>query len=206
MNMPTRRLSSRTERGYTLIEMLVVIAIIGITMPAVYIAIQALYRVHASTLARAVAVTETTKGVQEIVRDVRSAVYAENGALPIVALATSSLTIYADTDLDGLIERVRYFLDGTSVRKGIIEPTGTSSYPVAQESVTLLMTNIINTTASTSLFRYYTATGTEIVTPSASLAVRRVDVACVARSTIGTVADAVTVASSASIRNLKDSY
>lgn len=206
MSIPTRRPSSRAECGYTLLEMLVVIAIIGITMPAVYAAINALYHVHGSTLARAVAVTETTKGIREIVRDVRSAVYAENGSLPIVALATSSLTIYADTDLDGVVERVRYFLDGTTVRKGVIEPTGTSSYPVAQESVTPLMANIINTTASTSLFRYYTATGTEIVTPSASLAVRRVDVTCVARSPAGTTTDAVTVASSASIRNLKDSY
>lgn len=206
MNTTARLSPSHTERGYTLLEMLVVLAIIVITVPVVYAAIQALYHVHESTLARAMAVTETTRGVQEMVRDVRSAVYAENGSLPIVALATSSLTIYADTDLDGVVERVRYFLDGTTVRKGIIKPTGTSSYPVAQESVASLIPNIINTSASTSLFRYYTATGTEIVTPSASLAVRRVDVVCVARSTKGTAADAVTIASSASIRNLKDSY
>jgi len=130
-------------RGYTLIEMLVVIAIIGIIMPAIYLAINALYETHAYTLTRSFALTEATKGVREVIRDVRSAVYAENGALPLVEIGTSTLTMYTDTDFDGRVERVRYFLNGTDVQKGIIEPTSTSSYPVSTEVVETMAQHIV---------------------------------------------------------------
>jgi len=73
-------------QGYTLIEMLVAIFIISIILPALFMSIANLYETHAQTISRAFTLVETTKGVKEVVRDVRSAVYSEEGSLPLVTI------------------------------------------------------------------------------------------------------------------------
>jgi len=202
MNEHTHRIA----RGMTLIELLVAIAITLLLLPVIYLSIQALYDTHATTLARAFAVVEATDAMQEIVRDVRGAVFAENGALPLVDIATSSLTLYADADLDGTVERVRYFLDGTVLWRGIIEPTSTSSYPEANESVDELASGMRNAANSTSVFHYYSATSSEITSMSQVLDVRRVEIFLQVEGRFGQQQHTIELRSSASIRNLKDQY
>lgn len=194
------------NKGYTLIEALVVVAIISIIVPAIMMAITDLYETHAVTLSSSLAVVETTKGVQEIVRDIRSAVYAEDGSLPLVAIATNSFTFFSDTDFDGDVERIRYYLDADELRKGIIEPTASSSYPESTETTERLVGRTANTETLTPIFRYYSATGTEITTSALMLEVRRVEVTVVGRSRFGNETSDVTIRSSASIRNLKETY
>lgn len=186
--------------------MLVAVAIIGIVVPVLFNSIITLYDTHARTLSRALALVEATKGVKEVVRDVRAAVYAENGTLPLVDIATSTITLYSDTDYDGTVERVRYFLSGTSVQKGIIEPTATSSYPTNTETVETIVSEVANVTNGVPLFRYYSATSTEITTSSRMLDVRRVEVQFVGFSQFRSEQSEVAIRSSASIRNLKDVY
>lgn len=204
--MPLLKNKNKYSQGYTLIEMLVVIAIISIILPVLVSSISSLYHTHAKTLSRALAVVETTKGVKEVVRDVRAAVYAENGALPIVSIATSTLTLYSDTDNDGVAEQVRYFLDGESIRKGTIEPTATATYPAGSETFQTLIDRVINADTNTPLFRYYTATGTEITSSAQALEVRRVEILFIGASRFGSETSEVSLRSSASIRNLKETY
>ena len=194
------------NRGYTMIEMLMVVAIIGIIVPVLYGSIVSLYRNQGKTIARALALSEATQGVQDIVRDVRAAVYGENGALPIVSIATSSLTLFADTDFDGRVERVRYVLNGTTMQKGVVEPTATSSYVLSTEVVETLASNITNGQTATPVFRYYSATSTEITSSASILNVRRVTVELVAEARFSGNVTQVTLRSAAAIRNLKDAY
>jgi prepilin-type N-terminal cleavage/methylation domain-containing protein len=198
--------STKQYAGYTLLEMLMAIAIISIIFPVLFATINSLYESHATSLSQSFALVETTNGIKEIVRDVRSAVYAENGALPIRAMSTNSLTLYSDTDRDGSIEEVRYFLSGTTMYKGVIEPTSTSSYPTNTEIITELTTNIINIASSTPVFRYFNATSTEITTMTNTIDVRRVEVQLIGTSHFWSENSVVTLRSSASIRNLKEVY
>lgn len=186
--------------------MIVTIAIFSIIMPVVYSAISSLYKTHAYTFSKALALSEATEGVQEVVRDVRGAVYAENGALPIVSMATSSLVLYTDTDFDGYVERVRYYLDGTTIYKGIVEPTSTSSYPLNTETTVILTEGVANVASGDAVFRYFTSTSTELFLSTDTLDVRRIEVLFVAESTFGHETARVRLGSSASIRNLKESY
>lgn len=197
---------TKKEAGYTLIEMLVVIAIIGIIIPVLFNSINTLYSTHARTLSRAMALIEATDGVKEVVRDVRAAVYAENGALPLVEIATSTLTLYSDTDYDGTVERVRYFLNGNTVQKGIIEPTATSSYPENTETIDTIVSEVANVDNSVPLFRYYTATSSEVTSSGNILNVRRVEVQFIGSSRFRSEQSEVAIRSSASIRNLKNVY
>ncbi len=196
----------RREDGYTLVELLVAIAIILLIIPVLYASIETVYSSHARTIARAFALIEASHGVETIVRDVRAAVYAEDGSLPLVSIGTSSLTLFADTDYDGRVERVRYFLASSTLSKGTIEPTSTSSYPTASETVTTVARGITNSASSSPLFRYYSATSSPIVSASSSLLVRRIEVEVIAQARFRRELATTTLQSSASIRNLKDQY
>jgi prepilin-type N-terminal cleavage/methylation domain-containing protein len=193
------------NRGMTLVELLVAIAIIGIVLPSLYMGIQSLYETHSYTLSRALALSKTTGVLKDIVRDIRASVYSEDGELPLDLIATSSLTLYADTDFDGRVEKVRYFLDNTTLRKGVVEPSSTSSYD-GTEVVFEMANNIVNTANNVDLFRYYTATGTEVFNQADILDVKRVDVYLEAEQRFGVKSGGVSLRSSASVRNLKDKY
>jgi prepilin-type N-terminal cleavage/methylation domain-containing protein len=194
-------------RGMTLIEMLVVIAIMSIILPALYGTIVSLYKTHGATFARAVAVTEATNASRAIVRDIRASVYAEDGSLPLVSIATSSIIFFVDTDFDGRVERVRYTIQGTDIIKGVIEPTSTASYPIGSETTQTLAHDIVNNSTTTiPAFRFFSATSTEITATSSMLNIRRIEVELVSGNTTGTSTNWVRIQSSASIRNLKDSY
>jgi len=197
---------SNKKQGYTLIEMLVVVAIILIIVPTLFVSIRHLYDSHSLTLSKALALADTTNGVKAIVRDVRSAVYAENGALPVVEIATSTLTLYTDTDFDGKVERVRYYLVNGTIFKGIIEPTAIPDYPIASETTEVLISNVVNQNTALPLFRYYTSTSSEITNLTDTLSVRRIQVEIIGSSRFGNKTSEVSLQSSASIRNLKETY
>ena len=77
-----------------------------------------------------------------------------NGAYPIAQASSSSFTFFSDIDADGAFEQVRYFASGTTLFKGVINPTGADpiSYPPTGEIVTEVVHNIIN---ATNIFAYY---------------------------------------------------
>lgn len=202
----TMRWVTRSSKGYTLVEMLVVVAIIGIIFPAMMQLIVTLYRSHSDTFARSAALTEVTTASKEIVRDIRSAMQSEAGALPIVTTGTDALTIYADTDLDGRIERVRYYVSGRDLMKGVIEPTAVPDYPTGSETVTELAAGIVNAEVGVPVFRYFDAESNEIAAGTDLLSIRRITVELAAESALGRQSRDVRVRSSASIRNLKDQY
>jgi type II secretory pathway pseudopilin PulG len=188
------------------VELLVALAIMTLIIPVMYATLQTMYRSHASALARSLALTAGTNATEEIVRDVRGAVYGEDGSLPVAAIATSSVTLYADTDLDGAVERVRYTLVGTTLEKGVIEPTVTSSYPQGNETTSDLVTGVTNVRNGVPLFRYYAADGTELAAASDTMDVRRIVVTMDTEVRFFTATEAVESRSGAAIRNLKENY
>lgn len=139
--------------GFTLIEMVVVIALTTLIMIVLSTMLVNFYKTNAYVLAQTVATDSARRGVEDVVKYVREASIATDSAYPIQSAATSSVSFYADTNNDGTFEQVTYAAqDGTFIR------TITGS-----DVVMTLATNLTST--STPLFQYYDSSGAELTTP-----------------------------------------
>lgn len=77
--------------------------------------------------------------------EIRSMGPANTGGYAIESATTTSFIFYSDIDGDGLFERVRYFLDGNILKKGVIKPTGNPlTYVPANEQTREMVHNIVS--------------------------------------------------------------
>jgi len=73
----------RQNNGYTLAEMLTVIFVFTLVWIALAQTIMMLYRMQGFAIDQTLAVEEARRGVDQMAREIRQAVYGENGAYPI---------------------------------------------------------------------------------------------------------------------------
>ncbi len=142
------------EKGMTLIELLVAIAIssiIGLGLVSLqYILSQ-----------NQIAISNSYKSVNDanylasaISKEIRGARQSDNGAYLLSHAGDQEIIFYSDIDLDGKTEWVRYYLDGTSLMKETIKPTGYPAlYDLLSKNSSLASGNIRN--GATPLFYYY---------------------------------------------------
>lgn len=97
-------------RGFTLIETLVAIVIFTLISGAVSGLVLVLYRTHSYTFQQSVAIGETRKGIETMVREIREARPGDDGSYPIAKAEDKEFVFYSDIDKDGETERIRYFL------------------------------------------------------------------------------------------------
>ncbi|MDI6603218.1 MAG: type II secretion system protein, partial [Patescibacteria group bacterium] len=100
------------KRGFTLIETLVTIFVFTLAMGAVAGFIVMGYRTQNYTWQQSIAIQETRRGIETMVREIREGQNAESGAFIIESAKDYEFIFYSDIDKDLDIERVRYFLGG----------------------------------------------------------------------------------------------
>jgi prepilin-type N-terminal cleavage/methylation domain-containing protein len=124
------------RRGFTLLEILIASAIsVGVLALATFFAIDITN--FGLFLGNRL---ETERDLEQTLRifisEVRSMGPSENGSYPIAQADTTGFTFFTDLDADTTFEQVRYFLNGTTLQKGVIEPAGTPAvYDPANEVV-----------------------------------------------------------------------
>jgi len=161
----------QTKRtGFTLIETIVAIAIFTVAMFVVSAFILMMYRTQGYAFNQSQAISEARKGVETMVKEIREAQIAENGAYTIEATNDYEFTFYGDIDKDSTIERVRYFVDGTDFKKGVIKPTSVSQlsdlpiqYLSQNEQISVLSHYVRGVPP---IFRYYDDSGNELPAPA----------------------------------------
>lgn len=98
------------KKGFTIIEVLVAIAVFTLISGALMGSIVVIYRTQSYAVDQAVAIDEARRGVEVMAKELRQARYGENGAYPIGRASGKELIFYSDIDDDGRTERVRYYL------------------------------------------------------------------------------------------------
>ena len=121
-----------------------------------------LYRTNDYAIEQASAVSSAQRGLDHIVREIREAAYASNGAYPIVSFSPNEFVFYADVDSDPFIEKVRYFMQGTALKRGVTDPVGDPPQYTSTEVVTQLSDNVRNVGHGVPVFVYYDNNGTQI--------------------------------------------
>lgn len=190
-------------RGMTFIEAMVWIAMLVAAMTAIATTVLYFYRTNAYSLEQSTAVTSAQRGLEGMVRTIREAAFSSQGAFPIVSVSPNDFVFYADVDGDPLIERVHYYLSGTNLMRGILNPTGDPPDYVGTETSEVVAEYVRNLAVGTSTFRYYDALGSEIASSTtAYTAVRFVKVTLGVNVNVATLPNQLSLYSSAALRNL----
>jgi prepilin-type N-terminal cleavage/methylation domain-containing protein len=142
------------QAGFTLTEILVVsfiLVIVGIAIVNFQIDLFSLNKVSSDNI---VVQEEARRVLKALTAEARGMSPSNMGAYALAEIGTSTITFYTNTDNDTLQERVRYFLAGTTLKKGVIEPTGTPlTYNTNNEVIREVVHDIANGT--TSIFTFF---------------------------------------------------
>lgn len=153
-------------RGFTLIEMLVVVALVAMVSVALSVVIVQSYRGNAYVFEAATSVDNARRGLTTSLQNLREATYGEDGAYPMAVAATSTMTFYADVDGDGPVEKVRVYLSNGTLYRGVTNAAGNPpSYSGQSEGVQTVVAYVRNATSSP-LFTYYDSDGNQLATPA----------------------------------------
>lgn len=191
------------NHGMTLIETVVWIAITLSAMLAITTSVQYFYRTNSYTVEQASAITSAQRGIESMVKTIREAAYASDGAYPIISLATSSISFYADIDDDPFIERLRFFIQNGALYRGLIDPTGDPPVYTNPESISQISEYVRNVEQSTDVFRYYDLDGDLMTDLSDITELRFVETTVVVNINPNRMPNQFTLRSTAALRNLR---
>lgn len=100
------------------------------------------------------AIRQAQAGIDLMAKELRELGPAENGAYSLELAADQEIIFYSDIDQDIYTERVRYWLSGSNLMKGVTEPSGSPlSYNPADEVTSIVSIYVRNATAP--IFTYY---------------------------------------------------
>ena len=202
INTGNARTQCSAQAGFTFIEVLVWISVFTLAMLAIVSTLLSFYQTNRYTLEQAEAVTSAQRALDQTVRTIREGAYSSQGAFPIHSIAANDFIFYADIDSDPLIERVHYYLSGSNLMRGILEPTGNPPDYTGTETASVIAQYVRNSTQGISTFRYYGEIGTEIINYANWTSVRFVSMNLAVNVNTAALPNQFTLSSSAAIRNL----
>lgn len=152
---------------------------------------------------------DARKILKPMVNEIRDTMPSVQGSYPIESATATSFVFYSDTNNDGLAERVRYYLSGSTLKKGITYPVGSPyTYNTASEINTDLVANVNN--GSNSLFSYYDSsyngTTSPLSSPVVVASIRLVKIQVTIEADVNSSPTPLSVTTQVTLRNLKDNW
>lgn len=144
--------------GLTLIETIVSMAIFALAMSLISVMVVSGYRSYGYLFQQASAINEARRGIEAMVRELRQARAGDDGSYSLVQAGDFQMIFFSDIDRDDQVEKVRYFLSGTDLKKGVIKPSGDPpQYLSGNEALSTLSQSVRNasSTPSVPIFTYY---------------------------------------------------
>jgi|SRR3989344_2962626 len=193
--------------GVTLIEIMVsvfIFVLIGFAVSAFQKDIFTFYTNLSNSLN---AQQEARRAFKTMTAEIRSASPSSLGSYTIYQASPTSLTFYGEIDEDQFKERIRYFLDGNILKKGILKPSGSPlTYNPANEIITEMIHSVSN--GGMPIFEYHNAdydgTTNPLENPVNTQEVRLVKVTIMIDLDTNRPPPPITMMTQVSLRNLKD--
>jgi type II secretory pathway pseudopilin PulG len=140
------------SNGFTLIETLLALSISTTVLVALGLMARNIFFYNAYVSEGLAYADNSRRVLNTAVTEIREANTANTGAYAINLATENAFTFYSDINSNGLKEKVRYFLSGTTLEKGVTEPTGSPlTYNLTNEKISILIPNVTNS----SIFLYY---------------------------------------------------
>lgn len=200
-------LKKKTKKGMSLVEMIVAIGIFSILSLGVALFFARVLPLQRFALDSAQAQLGASQSVTNVVKLIRNMRQSDAGGYALQEAGVDEIIFFADEDGDGAVERVRFFLDGTNLRMGVINPSGNPvTYPVGTETTHTAATEVRNGSGTypSAIFHYYDG-GNEELTGAFSISdVRMVRVDVYIDVNPSSSPEAAHFESFASIRNLSE--
>jgi len=193
--------------GFSVIEVTVAIFILTLVGIAVYAFQKDVFSLNRILSQSIVSQEEVRRALKVMSAEIRATSPSSIGAYAIAETATSSFIFYSNIDDDSFKERVRYFLDGTVLKKGVTKPAGDPlTYNPASETISDVVRDVANGT--TALFSYYDTdydgTSQPLVQPINISIVRLVRIVIMVDRDSSVLPGPITLTTQISMRNLKD--
>lgn len=191
-------MSLHNQKGYTLLELLIVVVIIGlISVPLTNFSIRSMtsyFRLDAQSHAS----TDLLMLSNRLTGLLR-------GATSVETAQDNTITFYAYKNLtDTAVSKYRYFISGTTLSMGIIPPSGTApdyTYPSGNEVVKVLRSDLVMN--GQPAFSYYNEDNNQLTGSFNVGVIRKVSLFFSANPRPKQMSRPIIIQNSVSIRNLK---
>lgn len=198
------RLKSK-KQGFTLLEIVVALGIFLMILIPVMDFIQSIVTSQQIMFTEASSQKEARKSLDDFVKEVRNASASSIGSYVIAEATATSFTFYSDIDSDTYKERVRYFITGSNLNKGVIKPSGNPLiYNIGAEVITTVTHDLtVNQQPFTYYDKNYLGTNSALVFPINVVNVRVVKVKLNIDQKANRSPEPLNVETQVEIRNLK---
>lgn len=192
------------NRGFTLIEVIVVAGLTALISATLAFLIVYFYRTNAYTLQESIAVAEARTSVEDAMRYIREASYGADGSYPIQSAAASSLTFFAAPNgSPNEVDKMTYLVLGGTLYRVETASAGNPPSYTGTVSTTTIAANIAND-PGTPVFRYFDDRGNELPQPVNVTQIASIQTTVVIDIDINHAPTPFTLSGSATVRNLKE--
>jgi hypothetical protein len=198
---------NKTEKncGLTIIEILFSVSISIIVIIALTLFAKNIWQNNAFISSGLGDIDAVRTALKTMTAEIRTAGPADTGAYTISQANDTTFSLYSDINSNGLREKVRYFLENGSLKKGVITPTGSPlSYILSNEVITTIIPYVTNTNIFNYYDENYAGTTSPLSVPINIPAVRLVKITVTVDKNPNKPPAPMTMTTQVSIRNLKD--
>ena len=142
------------QAGFTFVETIMAMFIGSVVVSSGFVVQKLVTQNYTESFEEVRQIDEVGMVVRRWVNELREIRDGEDGAYPLLKADDNEIIFFSDVDNDRKTERLRYFLEGSALKRGLIQPTGDPArYELAQEVVTVVSDKMVADT--TPLFTYY---------------------------------------------------
>jgi hypothetical protein len=199
---------SKLVSGFSFVEIIIAVAITALVFNVVSKFAVDVFSLNSVISGNLNTQLDARHVVKVMVAELRKTSPSSLGSYPLVLAGSTAVTFYSDIDNDGLKDRVRYFIDGKLLKKGVVMPTGSPlSYDDGSEKISTLMSGVVSSSTQP-IFQYYSSsyygTGVALSQPVNVSNVRLIKITVMIDIDPNRSPIPFAVISSVAMRNLKD--
>lgn len=149
-----KKIKANYRQGFTLLEVIIAVFLFSVVVALVSVFAVFFFRNYSFSFEEQQSIGQAQGSLTQMIREIRKARNGDDGSWPILVTNDNDFTFYADVNGDNRTDKVRYFMSGTELRRGVIEPTQVPvTYPSQNEKISVLISSLQAT--SSAMFTYY---------------------------------------------------